>query len=103
MAKLSKKQIKYLEQYYREHADEINWKIDIKYQVMFSPEFYREFKDRLDWRLVFGYIGPLFTDVKLVKELAAGKIDWDNVGKIQIVWPLLRNIHLLKMRVFKDV
>lgn len=102
MAKLSKRQIRYLEQYYREHAEEINWKIDIKYQVMFSPEFYREFRDRLDWRLVLGYAGPQFTDYKLVKELSAGYIDWDNVGKIQIVWNLLKNIHILRKKVFEN-
>lgn len=97
---MSKKQIQELEQYYREHAEEIDWKINIQYKVMFSSEFYREFKDRLDWRLVFGFAGPQFTDYNLVKELAAGKIDWDNVGAIQIVWPLLRNIHILRNKVF---
>lgn len=96
---ISRKHTQELEQYYREHADEIDWKINIQYKVLYSPEFYREFKDRLDWRLVFGYAGLKFTDYKLVKELAAGKIDWDNVGAIQIVWPLLRNIHQLSQKV----
>lgn len=99
---MSKKQIQELEQYYREHADEIDWKINIQYKVMFSPEFYREFKDRLDWRLVLGYAGPQFTDYKLVRELTAGKIDWDNLGAIQIVWPLLRNIHILRKKVIEN-